>query len=103
MYAVVRTGGKQYKVESGQRLEVERLVADAGSEVELPALLLVDGDRVLATPDQLGGTRVTARVVEEGKGKKIHRLTYKSKSNHSRPRGHHQRYSLLEITNIAAG
>jgi large subunit ribosomal protein L21 len=103
MYAVVRTGGKQYKVEPGQRLEVERLVADAGSEVELPALLLVDGDRVLATPDQLGGTRVTARVVEEGKGTKIHGFTYKSKSNQRRRWGHRQRYSLLEITNIAAG
>jgi large subunit ribosomal protein L21 len=103
MYAVVRTGGKQYRVEPGQRLHVERLGADTGAEVELAPVLLVDGDRVLATPDQLGATRVVARVVEEGKGKKIRASTYKSKSNQRRRWGHRQRYSLVEITEIAAG
>jgi large subunit ribosomal protein L21 len=103
MYAVVRTGGKQYRVEPGQRLQVERLGADTGSEVDLAPVLLVDGDRVLATPDQLGKTRVVARVVEEGKGKKIHASTYKSKSNQRRRWGHRQRYSLVEITTIAPG
>ena len=103
MYAVVRTGGKQYRVEPGQRLQVERLGADTGSQVELAPVLLVDGDRVLATPNQLGKTRVVARVVEEGLGKKIRGFTYKSKSNQRRRWGHRQRYSLVEITKIAAG
>ena len=103
MYAVVRTGGKQYRVEPGQRLQVERLGADTGSEVELAPVLLVDGERVLATPDQLGATRVVARVVDEARGPKIRGFTYKSKSNQRRRWGHRQRYSLVEITEIAAG
>jgi large subunit ribosomal protein L21 len=103
MYAVVHTGGKQYRVERGQRLQVERLGADAGDEVELAPVLLVDGERVLATPDQLGAARVVGRVVEEGKGTKIRASTYKAKSNQRRRWGHRQRYSLVEITEIAAG
>ncbi len=103
MYAVVRTGGKQYRVEQGQRLQVERVGADPGAEVELPAILLVDGDRVLATPSQLGDTQVVARVVEDGKGPKIHGLTYKAKANQRRRWGHRQRFSLLEIVKIAPG
>ena len=103
MYAVVRTGGKQYRVEQGQRLQVERLGADPGAEVELAPVLLVDGERVLATPSQLDATRVTARVVEEGKGPKLHGFTYKAKSNQRRRWGHRQRFSLLEITSIATG
>jgi large subunit ribosomal protein L21 len=103
MYAVVRTGGKQYRVEPGQRLQVERLGGDSGSEVELAPVLFVDGDRVLATPDQLGATRVVARIVEEGRGKKIRGFTYKSKSNQRRRWGHRQGYSLVEITEIAPG
>jgi large subunit ribosomal protein L21 len=103
MYAVVRTGGKQYRVEQGQRLEVERVGVDAGAEVELAPVLLVDGDRVLATPGQLGAAKVVARVVEEGKGPKLRASTYKAKSNQRRRWGHRQRYSLLEITSIAAG
>jgi large subunit ribosomal protein L21 len=103
MYAVVRTGGKQYRVEQGQRLQVERLAADAGAEVELAPVLLVDGKQVLATPSQLGSARVVGRVVEEVKGKKLRASTYKAKSNQRRRWGHRQRYSLLEITEIAAG
>jgi large subunit ribosomal protein L21 len=64
MYAVIATGGKQYKVEAGQQLDVERLGVDDG-EVELRPVLLVDGDTVLATPGQLGGATVKAKVVGE--------------------------------------
>jgi large subunit ribosomal protein L21 len=103
MYAVVRTGGKQYRVERGQRLAVERHPADTGAEVELAPVLVVDGKKVLATPSQLGGARVVGRVVEEGKGAKLRASTYKAKSNQRRRWGHRQRYSLLEITEIAAG
>ena len=104
MYAVIRTGGKQYRVEEGQRLEVERLGVDAGNEVELSPVLVVDGDRVLATPDQLGPARVTARVLDaDAKGTKIRGFTYKPKTNQRRRWGHRQRHSVIEITGIAAG
>jgi large subunit ribosomal protein L21 len=103
VYAVVRSGGKQYRVEPGQRVAVERVGVDAGGEVDLAPVLLVDGDTVLATPGQLSGSRVRARVVEEGKGPKLRASTYKAKSNQRRRWGHRQRFSLLEITDIAAG
>jgi large subunit ribosomal protein L21 len=100
MYAVVKTGGKQYRVEQGQRLEVERL---DGDEVQLVPVLVVDGDSVLATPAQLEGASVTARVVGEAKGPKITGFTYKNKTNQRRRWGHRQRYSTIEITGISAG
>jgi len=108
MYAVIRTGGKQYKVETGQQLEVERLSvegapADAGSVVDLAPVLVVDGDTVLATPQQLGSAKVRATVVGDTKGKKIRGFTYKNKSNQRKRWGHRQHYSLIEITEISPG
>jgi large subunit ribosomal protein L21 len=108
MYAVIRTGGKQYKVEKGQKLEVERLKVDGllaadGSDVKLDAVLVVDGARVLATPTDLAKSTVSARVLGEAKGKKIRGFTYKPKSNNRRRWGHRQHYSLVEITDISLG
>jgi large subunit ribosomal protein L21 len=108
MYAVIRTGGKQYRVEAGQRLEVERLKADgaatdAGTVVELAPVLVVDGDTVLATPKQLSGAKVVAKVVGDSLGPKIRGFTYKSKSNQRRRWGHRQQQSLIEITKITPG
>jgi len=100
MYAVIHTGGKQYKVEEGQRLDVERL---AGEEVSLRPVMIVDGATVLATPSQLAGASVTARVVGEAKGPKINAFTYKNKTNQRRRWGHRQHYSTIEITSISAG
>jgi large subunit ribosomal protein L21 len=102
MYAVIRTGGKQYRVEQGQRLEVER-VGDPGADVELAPVLLVDGKKVLATPAQLGKATVKAKIVEDSKGPKIDGFTYKSKSNNRRRWGHRQKYSVVEITAIVPG
>jgi large subunit ribosomal protein L21 len=101
MYAVIQTGGKQYRVEQGQRLDVERL-GDA-DEVTLTPVLVVDGDTVLATPAQLVGASVTARVVGEAKGPKITGFTYKSKANERRRWGHRQKYATIEITGITKG
>jgi len=98
MYAVIETGGKQYKVTEGDRIDVERLIGD---EVTLRPVLLVDGDRVLSTPGDLGGASVTARVVGEVKGPKIKGFTYKNKSNQRRHWGHRQHYSTIEITAIS--
>jgi large subunit ribosomal protein L21 len=101
MYAVIKTGGKQYRVEEGQTLDVERLGDD--DEVELRPVLLVDGETVLATPGDLRGATVSARVVGESKGPKVTGFTYKNKTNQRRRWGHRQRYSTIEITAISKG
>jgi large subunit ribosomal protein L21 len=101
MYAVIQTGGKQYKVEEGQRLDVERL-GDA-DEVTLTPVLVVDGDSVLATPAQLSGASVSARVVGAARGPKITGFTYKNKSNERKRWGHRQHYATIEITGITKG
>jgi large subunit ribosomal protein L21 len=101
MYAVIKSGGKQYRVEEGEQLAVERL--GASGEVELSPVLVVDGDRVLATPKELEAARVSARVVDNARGPKITGFTYKPKTNNRRRWGHRQRYSLIEITAISAG
>jgi large subunit ribosomal protein L21 len=98
MYAVIHTGGKQYRVAEGDRIDVERL--DADDEVKLRPVMLVDGDQVLATPSELGDASVTARIVGEAKGPKIKGFTYKNKSNQRRSWGHRQHYSTIEITGI---
>jgi large subunit ribosomal protein L21 len=103
MYAVIKSGGKQEKVETGQVVNLELLGAAVGDEVELIPVLVVDGDTVLATPSQLSGAKVTARVVEQVKGPKITGFTYKNKSNQRRRWGHRQRYDAVEITGISAG
>jgi large subunit ribosomal protein L21 len=99
MYAVVATGGKQYRVTEGQVLDVE-LTGEVGSEIDLPVVMVVDGDTVLVTPDQLQGSAVRAKVVGEAKGPKIVGFTYKNKTNQRRRFGHRQRYSTLEISSI---
>jgi large subunit ribosomal protein L21 len=101
MYAVVKAGGKQYRVEEGQRLDVELLGSDG--DVDLQPVLLVDGDDVLATPSQLGGAAVRARVVGESRGPKIEGFTYKAKANQRRRWGHRQHYATIEITSITRG
>ncbi len=100
MYAVIQTGGKQYRVAEGDRLDVERL---DGDEVTLQPVMLVDGDAVLATPSQLGGASVTARVVGAAKGPKIKGFTYKNKSNQRKRWGHRQHDSTIEIPGISKG
>ena len=100
MYAVIRTGGKQYKVEAGEQLQVERLGVDEGSEVELAPILVVDGETVLATPAQLDGAVVKARVVGATRGPKIDGFIYKPKSNNRRRYGHRQDLSVIEILGI---
>jgi large subunit ribosomal protein L21 len=102
MYAVIKTGGKQYRVEKGQKLDVELVDGDDG-KVELKPVLLVDGDTVLAGPKALSKAKVTAKVVGQAKGPKITGFTYKNKTNSARRWGHRQRYSTIEITGISKG
>jgi large subunit ribosomal protein L21 len=100
MYAVIESGGKQYRVEEGQRLSLERL---AGDEVSLRPVLMVDGDDVLAGASALEGATVTARVVGETKGPKINGFKYRDKTNWRRRFGHRQHYSEVEIVSISRG
>ena len=99
MYAVIRTGGKQYKVSPGDRIRVEKLGAPA-AEVTLEPLLVVDGDRVTTDAGSLSAFPVVARVVDNGRGKKIKAGKYKSKSRYYRRWGHRQDYSEIEIHSI---
>lgn len=103
MYAVIATGGKQERVETGQRLNVELLGVEEGSEVSLRPVLLVDGDLVLATPAELRGATVSARVVGTAKGPKINGFTYKHRTNQRRRYGHRQKYAVIEVTSISKG
>jgi len=103
VYAVIRTGGKQDKVSEGSRLDVERLAADLGAEVTFTPLLVVDGETVVSSPDELSDASVTATVVGEAKGPKIRGFTYKHKTRSRRRWGHRQRYATIEVTGISRG
>jgi large subunit ribosomal protein L21 len=100
VYAVIRTGGKQERVEEGQRLAVELLGATDGDVVSFAPVLLVDDATVLATPSELSGAKVTARVVGEEKGPKVRGFVYKNKTRQRRSWGHRQRYDVIEVTSI---
>ena len=101
MYAVIASGGKQHRVAEGDVIEVERLGVDEGSSVDLRPVLVVDGDTVLASPDDLGSASVSARVLGESKGPKIDGFTYKNKTNNRKRWGHRQKYTRIEITGIS--
>ena len=101
MYAVIKTGGKQERVEEGQTLSVELLKAATGEEVSFQPVLVVEGDRVLSTAEQLSGAKVSGRVVGEAKGPKIRGFTYKPKTRGRKSWGHRQHYTTIEITGIS--
>src|SRR4051812_8720984 len=105
MYAVISTGGKQYRVAAGERLAVERLAGtgDDGVDVAFTPVLLVDGETVTAKPADLAGVTVSGRIVGEEKGRKIRGFTYKNKTNQRRRWGHRQKYTTIEITGISRG
>jgi large subunit ribosomal protein L21 len=103
MYAVIASGGKQEKVAEGQQVRVELLDAEDGSDVSLTPVMLVDGDTVLATSDELAGASVTGKVLGRTKGPKINGFTYKRRTRSRRRYGHRQHYHLVEITSISAG
>jgi len=102
MYAIVKTGGKQYKVTEGLIFETELLDAEVNSTVELPVVLAADGDKMLVGNDATN-VKVLATVVEHGKGKKLHIFTYKAKKNIRKRQGHRQPYTKLKINSISLG
>ncbi len=102
MYAILETGGKQYKVQPGQVIEVERLDGEVGDQLELGRVLMVagdDGQPKVGSP-ALDGARVLAEVVEQGKGKKIIVFKYKNKIRYRRKTGHRQQLTRLRIGTI---
>ena len=103
MYAVIKAGGKQEKVTSGQTLRVELLNAAQGAEVSFAPVLVVDGDTVLSTPKELAKATVKATVVGEDLGVKVDGFTYKRRTNQRRRYGHRQKYHVVEITSIKKG
>ena len=98
LYAVVRSGGKQYRVEEGSELVVGRLAGKAGDTVTLSDILFVaDGEAIKAGPSALKGARITAEIVAQGKGPKIDVLRYKNKTRQRKSRGHRQEETTLKI------
>ncbi|HWJ84951.1 MULTISPECIES: 50S ribosomal protein L21 [Cellulomonas] len=101
VYAIVKAGGRQEKVAVGDIVVVDRLAAKAGASVELPALLLVDGDKITTDAAALAKVTVTAEVVRDEKGPKIDILKYKNKTGYRVRKGHRQQLTRLKVTGIS--
>ena len=103
MYAVIETGGKQYRVREGDVIRVEKLKAEAGSIVEFDRVLMIgEGADVKLGNPILDGAKVTAEVSEHGKGRKIMIIKFKRRQDYRRTKGHRQLYTELRITGISA-
>ena len=103
MYAIIETGGKQYKVSEGDIIFVEKLEADEGSEYTFDKVLALSGnDGITVGKPTVEGAAVKANVVKNGKGKKIYVFKYKSKKNEKKKIGHRQLYTKVQITSIIA-
>jgi large subunit ribosomal protein L21 len=100
MYAIVKTGGKQYRVEKGTTLLVERLSGDEGSKIELEPLLYADGDKTVFGPSDLGKVKVEAKVVGHERGPKLRVFKFKPKRGYKRRTGHRQELTRIEVTGI---
>lgn len=103
MYAIIKTGGKQYRVTEGQTVKIEKLSADVDQKVEFDQVLMVAGE----TDTQVGaptvaGAKVTATVVEQGRHKKINIIKFKRRKHYDRQAGHRQYYTAVKIDSIAA-
>lgn len=103
MYAIVKTGGKQYKVTNGLIFETELLDAEVNSTVELEVVLAADDNGNVVAGNDAANAKVSATVVEHGKGKKINIFTYKAKKNIRKRQGHRQPYTKLKIDEITLG
>lgn len=103
MYAVIHAGGKQYKVAQGNTLRIEKVPAEVGTSVDFNNVLLVaDGNNIKIGTPQVDGGKVTATVVEHGRGKKIKIIKFKRRKHHRKQMGHRQHYTDVKITSIMA-
>jgi large subunit ribosomal protein L21 len=103
MYAVIKSGGKQYKVEKGDKLKVEKIDTEAGNNIDISdVLLLVDGDNVTVGTPLVEGAKVSATVESHGRGRKVKIVKFKRRKHHRKQMGHRQAYTEISITDIAA-
>jgi large subunit ribosomal protein L21 len=102
VYAIVRCGGRQEKASVDDILTVDKLAGEVGSSVTLPAVLVVDDDKVISDPADLGGYQVTAEIIGAAAGPKINMIHYKNKTGYRRRQGHRQKYTQLKVTDISA-
>ncbi|MDK6862528.1 MULTISPECIES: 50S ribosomal protein L21 [Nosocomiicoccus] len=102
MFAIIETGGKQVKVEEGQTIFVEKLDANEGDTVTFDRVLLVGGDDVKVGAPIVEGATVTAKVEQQGRGKKIHVVKFKRRKNYLRKQGHRQPFTKVTIEKIDA-
>lgn len=100
MYAIIKTGGKQYKVAAGDYLNVEKLDAEVGSTVALNAIAVVDGKNVVADPAEAAKTKVEAKVVEQFRGEKQLVFKFKKRKNYKKLRGHRQNLTRVKIESV---
>jgi len=100
VYAIVRCGGRQEKVALDEVVTVDKLPGEVGSSITLPALLVVDGDRIISDPAEVGRYQVTADIVGDAAGPKINMIHYRNKTGYRRRLGHRQRYTQVRITGI---
>ena len=102
MYAVVKTGGKQYRVAAGEKLKVEQIPADIGTEIVLNEVLVVaNGDSVTAGTPLVSGASVTARVLAHGRGEKVRIYKMRRRKHYRKSQGHRQNYTEIEILGIS--
>jgi len=102
MYAVIKTGGKQYRVSAGEKLKIEQIAADVGQEIVLDQVLLVaDGDALKMGAPLIAGAQVKARVLKHGRGDKVHIFKLNRRKHYRRSQGHRQNYTEIEIIGIA--
>jgi large subunit ribosomal protein L21 len=102
MFAVIRTGGKQYKVASGDVLSIEKVAGDVGAELKLGEVLLIGGDTTKTGAPLVEGASVTAEIMAQGKGEKVIAFKKKRRKNTHRKRGHRQPFTEIKITGITA-
>ncbi len=103
MYAVIATGGKQYRVTEGDTLKVEKLAGEEGSEIELDQVLMVaDGDKIQVGTPVLDKGAVTAKIKSHGRGKKVEIVKFRRRKHHRKQMGHRQDYTEIEINTIKA-
>lgn len=100
MYAIIKTGGKQYKVEPGRFVDVEKLDAEIGAEVSFDALMFVDGDTITVGSPVVDGMKVVGKVIGQDKAKKIIVYKHKPKKDYDKKQGHRQPYTRVEIVSI---
>ena len=102
MYAVVRAGSKQQKVAVGDVIEIDRVAGEAGDSMQLPVVLVVDGEKVTSDAKKLGKASVTVEVLGATKGPKIVIQKYKNKTGYKKRQGHRQKYTQVKVTAINA-